>query len=324
MKSNYLRSTTIFLLLSLMASYSYAESDILDFGPLMVRPQAPLQSNGVNTRLRDAEYSFEREVFFSISAASVWAESDDYVLDYYQNDVLGGLQLAVNPAMKFEISYAFRYAVNNHLDSLTIFFHDMTGINQNGREEVDNDRFYIDVPDYYDDPLGDFEDEILGSALEVYLEQLLFKSSINTVSVGGTLYYNYVNSGPFKDASFEQAVQLNYTGKFTPHHSLYVMAGLTHRSLNKFSTIALKEWAVNAGIGYQYRANYRHAYLIEYRIYEGEAENLGDLSDPVNEITLGYRFHFGMSALEFAMVENVISMDNSADIAFTASFRHRL
>jgi hypothetical protein len=324
MRFNGLKTTLVFLLLLVMRRYSYAETDALDFGPLLVRPQAPLQTNGVNTRLRDAVHSFEQEVFFSTSAASVWAESDDYTLDYYQNDVFGGLQLAVNSSMKFEISYVFRYAINNHLDSLTIFFHDLTGMSQNGREAVDNDRFYIDVPEYYDDPIEDFEGEILGNAWEVYLEQLLFKSSMNTLSVGGTLYYNYIHSGLFRNASFEQAVQLNYTGKFGPYHSLYIMGGVTHRSPDNFSTIALKEWAFNVGVGYQYRANFSHAYLIEYRIYEGEAEELGDLSDPVNEISVGYRFHFGKSAIEFAMVENIISMDNSADIAFTASFRHRL
>ena len=323
MKLKHLKIAIGFLPLLTMGSYSYAESEVKSsgFGPLMVRSQAPLQSSGVNTRLRDASNFTDNEVFLSASVASVWAESDDYMLDYYQNDIFGGFQMPINEFFKAELSYTFRYAADNHLDSLTILFHDAIGMSQNGREDVDNDRFYINGPN---NTIEDFENEVLGSSVELYLEQLLFEKQGHSVSLGGTLYYNYVPSGPFEDSSFEQAVQLNYTGKFGLHHSVYLMGSITHRTPDDFSDIVLKEWAMNGGIGYQYRPSFRHAYLLEYRRYEGEAEDISDLSEPVNEITLGYRLHFETSAVELAVVENIINMDNSADIALTLSFRHRM
>jgi len=323
MKIKYFKMTIGLFPLLTMGSYSYAESEgeSSGFGPLMVRSQAPLQSSGVNTRLRDASDFVDSELFLSASAASVWAESEDYTLDYYQNDIFVGFQMPINKTLKAEFSYTFRYAANNHLDSLTISFHDMIGMSQNGREDVDNNRFYISSDDYTNE---DFEDEILGSSWELYLEQLLFDNESHSLSLGGTLYYNYLPSGPFENTAFEQALQLNYTGKFGQYHTVYMMGSVTHRTPDSFSGISLKEWAINGGIGYQYRPSFRHAYLLEYRRYEGEAEEISDLSEPVNEITLGYRLHFGLSAVELAVVENIINMDNSADIALTLSFRHRI
>lgn len=309
------------ILLLLFIQYTHA--NVADFGPLVVRSQAPLQSTGVTTRIRDASNFGGFELYLSGAMASIWARSEDFTLDYYQNEVFTGVQVSLTPALKAEFSYLYRYAGNNHLDSLTIGFHDLFSISQNGRESVDNHRFYIEESKHTGEIIEGFEGEVLNNSWELYLEQLLFQNSYNALSVGATLYYNYVGSGMFKNASLEQAAQLNYTGWIGNAHSVYMMASVTRRTPEDFTTMELKEWTVNAGISYQYRPMFNYSYLLEYRIYEGEAEDLGDLSEPAHEITLGYRLHYAFTAFEFALVENMINMDNSADIAFTVSLRHK-
>ena len=295
----------------------------VDFGPLMVRTQAPLQSNGVTTRLRDASADNGGEVFISASMASVWAETDSYMLDYYQSDLFGGMQLSINPLLKVELSYLYRWAGNSHLDSLSMEFHDLVGIGQNGRDEVAKHRFYINDGT---NEFSDFEGEDINRAWELYIEQVLIDSGVNAFSVGATLYYNDVNEGVFKESSFEQAAQLNYTGRIGHAHSIYSMLSVTHRHPEDFQDIPLEEWTFNWGLSYQYRWSQYHAFLIEYRIQEGEMDEttgLTPLDEHTHEITLGYRLHLGYSAVELAMVENAVNMDNSADIAFTASLRYK-
>lgn len=295
----------------------------VDFGPLLIRTQAPLQSSGVTSRLRDASASPYNELFISASMASVWAQTSRYMLDYYQNDELIGGQFAVTPYFRVELSYLHRYAGNNHLDSLSMGFHDLVGIDQNGRDTVDKHRFYTE---YDNQVVSDFHGDDINKAWELYLEQVLIDRGVFAASVGGTLYYNNVNEGAFQGSSFEQAVQLNLTGRAGHSHNFYSMISATYRSHNEFQNIPLEKWTLNWAGGYQYRPAQLHSFLVEYRIQEGEVKEstgLIELNEHAHELTLGYRLHLGTAALELAMVENLINMDNSADIAFSAALRYK-
>ena len=325
-----MKSHSFFIVVTLSAAYpAITNAADTDFGPLLLRSQAPFQSNGVTTRLRDASPADDRELYISASMASIWAKTDRYTQDYYQNDLWGGMQFAVNSSLKAEFSYLYSYAGNNHLDSITMDYHNLIGISLNGRDEVAKHRFYINNST---NELTDFEGEVLVRAWEVYIEQALSgdktlsNNSKHMFSVGVTLYFNEVETGPFKDSSFEQAVQLNYTGKFAERHHIYSMLGITRREPGDFQSIPLKESTLNWGVGYQYRASQYHAFLIEYRILEGETKEtagLAPLDQHSHEMTAGYRLHIDHSALEFALVENIVTLDNSVDVAFTVSFRHR-
>ncbi|MCL1097655.1 DUF3187 family protein [Shewanella gelidii] len=301
-----------------------------DFGPLLIRAQAPLQSSSVSTKIRNAFQSVNHEVYASASMASIWAINDDYTMDYYQNDLQFGGQYAFESGTKIELTYLYRFAANNHLDSLSIAFHDAIGLGQNGREDVDKHRFVIDAPNYIDAPITDFANETLNNVWELYFEQNLYQSAPDSLgahhalSLGATLFYNYVGHGPFADHSFEQSAQLNYSVNFDHQHYLYTLASLSHRDSTDIENFRFKEWTYSLGAGYQYRYDDKHSFLAEMQIYEGIARDLEDLKESVYEFTLGYRYHYKQGAFEIAMIENVINADNSADIAFTFAYRHRL
>lgn len=326
----FMRVLVIGLLLGSFMGLSHAGIQNQEYGPLLTRAQAPLQSSGISPRMRDAFKGSSTEIFGSGSIASVWAQNDDYTMDYYQNDLQIGGQFIVSPDLKVEFSYLYRFTADNHLDSLTIGFHDMFGLGQNGRKDVDKHRFVIDAPDHMAEPITDFENRTLNNAIELYVEQSLYESPLDTqgthhaLSVGGSLFYNYVGHGPFENKSFEQAIQLNYTARFDDTHHLYGLLGLSHRAPSDGLLVRLEEWLYNAGIGYQYRPSQKHSWLAQMQIYEGIAKDLDDLKDPVFELTLGYRYHFTSSAIEFSVIENAVNADNSTDIAFTLSYRHRL
>ncbi|MEI8631555.1 DUF3187 family protein [Vibrio sp. PP-XX7] len=79
------------------------------------------------------------------------------------------------------------------------------------------------------------------------------------------------------------------------------------------------DWSAAIGGGYRFNAS--HEMLLEYHAYEGIFKDDPDLSQTSNEIILGYRYYLPYAAFELSMNENIINMDNTADIAFTAGLR---
>ncbi len=295
-----------------------------DYGPLKTYAQSPIQSNSLTPLMRNG-FSYQPgtvELYTTATIASIWAHTDEYNADYYQNALSVGGLWQVNNKWVVELDYTLRFAANNHLDSLTSAFHDAFGISQNGRDEVDKHSFDISVPQYGVE-IHDFNRETLGSALTFYTSYQLIENKHHGLSIGGSLYYNYVPSGPFETSNFEQALQLNYSYR-RDKHMFYSLLGLSYRRNDEvLGNIPYNTAAYAIGAGYQLQLNEKHRLLFEYHIYEGATDAASDLSKPSNEVLIGYRYHMKRSAIEISMIENVFNMDNSTDIAFTLGYRHR-
>ncbi|MGR6831520.1 DUF3187 family protein [Aliivibrio wodanis] len=288
--------------------------------PLFVSAQSPIHSNVLSLQLREAQamQPGQYEIKTSYTKASIWAETGDYFLDYYQNNIDLALTYQATPILKTEVGYKRITAQDNGLDELTKNFHDFFGIGQNGRDEVDDDRFYISIPSLgvqYDD----FEGETLTNAFFVYSEVAILQTAYQAVSVGGTLYYNHVDSGPFARSSFEQGLQVNYSFHQYVHH-FYTSTGLVHRN-GDVSDEVLNSTAAFLSLGYEYQFSPQHSVLLESHNYGGWANENEDFSETSNEVVVGYRYTYAQAALEVAMHENARNMDNSTDIAFSLGLR---
>lgn len=293
--------------------------------PLKTYAQAPIHSNTLTTELRSAFAMKEDsvELFFTGTMASVWAHSESFNLDYYQNQAIAGAQWQLTPKVKAELKYQYSYAGNNRLDSFVYGFHDFFGIGQNGRGDVDDDSFSISVPKYGIE-INDFENETLSSALHSYLEYQVFANQHNAVSLGASLYFNHVNSGSFKRDSFEQGLQANYSFSYEKH-ALFSTVGVTFRdSGSADNNIPYKNSTFAFSAGYGYAITPSHHIVTSYHIYEGSIDDGEDYSEPSNEFVLGYRYLLEKAAFEFSVIENAVNMDNSTDIAFTFGVRYVL
>ncbi len=293
--------------------------------PLRTYAQSPEQSISLSTELRSAFPVGHNgvEIFASGTIASVWGHSDSASLDYYQNHVFAGVNWQINPRLQAEVKYQYTYAANNHLDSLTISFHDFFNIGQNGRDETGKHQFHISS-DKYGTEIDDFEGETLARALHSYAQYQIFLAGPHALALGGSLYYKNVDDGPFSTSAFEQGAQLNYTFANGPY-SLFATAGLTHRDENSVVIDApAKDFTGALAIGYGYRFGHFHEVLLEYHWYEGFLEDEGAFSEASNEFVLGYRLNLGNAMLEATMIENMVNMDNSTDIAFGLGLRYFL
>ena len=296
-----------------------------DYGPLKTYAQSPLQSNALTPLVRTgfSHAPDTVELYATGTIASVWAHTDDYSADYYQNDLSIGGFWQLNNQWALELDYTWRFAANNRLDTLTKAFHDWFGIGQNGRDEVDDHSFDISVPQYGVE-IHDFEGETISNAFSLYSSYQIVENKHHGLSVGGSLYFNYVGSGPFKTSNFEQALQLNYSYR-TGKHSIYTLLGVSYRHNDEvLAQIKYNRFAFATGVSYQYQITPKHRFLTEVHVYEGASDATSDLGEPSTEFLLGYRYHTKRGALELSMIENVFNMDNSTDIAFTVGYRHRM
>lgn len=291
--------------------------------PLYSYAQSPLHSNVLSLQLRDANPqpigSFELKTAYT--QASIWAETNEFMFDYYQNSVDLALSYQVNTIWKSEVAFKRIKAKDNGLDELTKNFHDLFGIGHNGRDEVPQDRFYLSIPNENIE-ISDFKGETLTRSISSYNELSLYQSNPLSISAGATLYYNDVHDGPFARTSFEQGIQLNTRYSASVYH-LYSSLGLVHRNSDVSETV-LVDSAGFVSVGYQYDFNNVHSLLVESHNYKGWATSNTTFAEPSNEVLLGYRYRHSNTAVEAFMTENVRNMDNSTDIAFTIVIRVRL
>ncbi|MBY6096045.1 DUF3187 family protein [Ferrimonas balearica] len=314
------------LTLPLLLLVSVTAAANVDYGPLYVKAQSPLQAQSFTPMMRNAQQLNAGEWAYTLSGtiASVWAETPDYMMDYYHNSLDLGLRYAPAERWEIELAYQYRFAADNGLDSLTEGFHDLFGIGQNGRDKVPQDRFYISS-EKYGVLLEDFEGETLTNMISGYLGYQWLDQGAHALSTGLGLSYNHVSSGPFALHSFEQLVQANYRYAPSERHRLYLTLGASHRNLDEVvGGIGINDWAYMYGMAYQYRFHPRHSLLLEYHGFSGETDDVNELDSLSHEVLLGYRYHLKQGAIEFTMIENIFNMDNSTDIAFTLAYRGRI
>ncbi|MDK9736336.1 DUF3187 family protein [Vibrio sp. D404a] len=288
--------------------------------PMFVYAQSPIHSNVLSTQLRSAEPKRTGSVEFksSYTQASIWAHTSDYALDYYQNQTHLALEWQASPVWKTELEYRNVTAKDNGLDSFVMGFHDLFGIGQNGRDQVEDDQFSMDFHKA-GVSISDFEGDDLTNAVTWYNEVLIVARGPSMLSVGGSLFYNKVKDGQFARSSFEQSVQANYS-IVTPRHRIFSTIGLVHRNGNQ-ANVELENFSFSWAVGYEHAFNMRHSLVVESLNYHGWATNDPDFSEPSNEFVLGYRYRLQPVMFEAAMTENIRNMDNSTDIAFTLGLR---
>ncbi|MDC0609700.1 DUF3187 family protein [Vibrio sp.] len=312
-----------FLLVTFLLSTSI-RSFALQYGPLELYSQAPLQVNALTTQLRSG-FSLPintKEIGVSGTASSVWANTPEYSADYYQNQLFVGSKWQVNDDWQVALNYRWNVAADNKLDHLTVAFHDLLGISQNGRNQVDKDRFYLSYPEYDESEQG-FEGETLSSAITGYAQYQLFTTTHHGLSFGASVYYNDINHSIFSNTRFEQAIQLNYSYRRN-HHHLDMLAGLSfHHPQGHWRRFPYKDTSGAFGLSYQYNITPHHDFIAEYHAFEGISYGANDFSSPSNEIVVGYRYKLTSSAIELSMIENIFNMNNSSDIAFTLAYRLR-
>ncbi len=114
-------------------------------------------------------------------------------------------------AWQVELNYRWLYAANNHLDKVTINFHDLFDIDQAGRTRKERHQFDIYAPDH-DINIRNFSGDTLTSAFTLYTQYQIIDLENHGLSFGVSLITTTSATVPSKEASSnEQSAQFNYS-----------------------------------------------------------------------------------------------------------------
>ena len=214
------------------------------------------------------------------------------------------------------------------MDPLPINFHDLFGIDQNGRDQVPRGQFTIDIGATASDPAVSLTPGDRGSfsqtvALSIQHNVTCGTENFPAFSYALTARYNLeaddIQGGDDVDVGVSVSVSRRFGdcyGYISLGHAWFgneTFRGLDIRS-NQVSGLGAIEW--------RYRP--RRSVIIQYLVSEGVAENRSPFSLPSHEITLGWKGELRSKVvLEFGVIENLINFDNSPDVGFHGGVSYR-
>lgn len=299
--------------------------------PLWARSQAPVKSLMLSPIARPTEFHpGEWQLALSVNPASIFATDKDpnnpelpyqFELDYYTVEYR--VDLRYNPSERWQISgsYAHRTTDDAHLDQLTLSFHKLFGLDQNGRTKVPKHRYLIDLIES-GQRLEDFGGETFAHQFELAASFLAYRYFRHQLAVTLSAQYNDQRYLQRRGSEWDGGLQLDYSYEWRDHRLNALMA-YTHTGADQLLGSATRKDLGHLGLGYRYRITPRHFLFTEYLISQGALRDLRAFNDPVHEANLGYRYQRGELGLDFVMMQNALNADNSADIAFNFRLSYR-
>ncbi|MCW8935194.1 MAG: DUF3187 family protein [Gammaproteobacteria bacterium] len=296
-------------------------------GPLNIRSLSPGQALRLAPLPRSA-YGLpegETEFQFNIAAVSVFLQSPDiYLVDFNFTDT----RLAVNHGFKYgwsaELSFNDRRIRNLNLDKVVETFHDVFGIEQNGRDTNLN-QTRIEVPEYsasFGNELNGAFSQTIGLSIQKVLidksEQwpavaIVFNTSLETLS-----------DGMIEKGAFDYGMQLTIAQKKSSGYMFGNVSFTRFGSDEALGLIPLAKKQFSGMLGYEFTVDRDEAFIVQYLFSDGVLVDLGALDEVSHEIHLGYKWRTENNIIEVGLVENIVNFDNGPDVAFTFGITHRL
>ena len=296
-------------------------------GPLTIHSLAPVQSFRL-TPVPRSPYGLpegQTEIQFNIAAASIYIkEVGKYFMDFHFTDT----RLAINHGFANNWSAQFsiieRRITNAHLDQLTLNFHDLFGLDQDGRTEVPKNDTRIQIDEFGID-LGKQIRGDYSQTLGISIHKVLIDKSESwpAVAININMSYELLNDGIMDKGTIDYGVQFSAAQKYNSGYA-YANISFTHFDSNQALGIALKNNQTSGMLGYEYKVDDNESLILQYLFTEGAVKNLGALSDYSNEVHIGYKWRTDSYLWEVGFVENIINFDNGPDVAFTFGVTRRI
>jgi len=296
-------------------------------GPLTIRSLSPGQSLRLSPIPRSA-YGLpdgQTELQFNIAAASVYSSQEGlFVLDYHFTDTRFAVNHGFSNNWSAEISINERRILNAHLDQLTLEFHDLFDIDQNGRDEAVKDGTNIQIPKY-GIHLGNEARGQTSQALGISVQKVLADKSIGwpAIAVNFNMSYEMLHNAMVEHGAIDYGIQLSIAQKKSNGY-LYGNVSYTEFGSEEVLGMPLTDHHFSGMLGYEFNVKTDQAFILQYLFSEGVVVDLGELSEYSHEIHFGYKWRTDSLLWEAGIVENIINFENSPDVAFTFGITYKL
>ena len=296
-------------------------------GPLTIRSLSPAQALRLAPIPR-SPYGLPKgqtELQLNVAAASIFIEEPGvFFMDYHFTDTRLAINHGFANGWSAELSFNDRRIVNAHLDKITEEFHDLFGIDQNGRTEVEKDDTRILIPEHGVD-LGKNAKGEFSQTFGLSVQKVLIDKSVRwpAVAVNFNMSYETLGEGMIEQGSVDYGVQFSVAQKRKASY-LYGNISYTYFGSDESLGVPLTDKQFSGMLGYEIITAPNQAFIVQYLFSDGVVEDLGALEDVSHEIHLGYKWRTQSLLWETGLVENIVNFDNSPDVAFTFGVTYRL
>lgn len=318
----FLVSQCIFLNVIFFSLPVSAEVDNVGHGILHTRSQSPVQSLRMTVPLVAAgSVKPGWGTFAAVTWSNVWADETEYYLDYEMLDTRMTVAYGFNEKFGIALGYDNRNYFGGEMDSFIQNFHDAFGIDQSGRDEVAKGlsrigRIGLTVEESEADILNNS-----GVSLLLSYDVTGGDETWPAVNISTSIRYGVETGEIYQDdhpVDYGVSVGLakRWSEKWYSHAILsYAIYEFDQgRNLPGFSPIILedRQYAALLSLGYDYSR--RLTILAQYLLYEAAVKEIAGLDEPSHEVHLGFKYRTDKAGIvEFGLIENVITMDNSPD-----------
>jgi len=331
---------TLLLALLLLPAASGAADIPNDYnfgpGPSTARSQGPAQTLRMTTAaIVPGSIKPGFSIMAGLTEASIWGQDPNMVLDFGIQDTRLGGTYGLSERLGFGLFFDKRHYYGGIFDQVTLNFHNILGIDQNGRDEVDK---YLHHVIQYDDAgnvifeTNDMEQyDNSGISLSAHYV-LTFGSDGFLPAIGLTGVVRYATEAPPGDEDHPVDWTIGSGISKRLSEAWYLYGYLSYTSFGqdvlqpKGPTVKPLEYtddAINVMMAGAWKFDPKWAFLVQYSRTEGAIEDFNILSETSNEVNLGVKWQMSdRDSLEITLIENAIFHDNSPDFGLVLTYAH--
>lgn len=296
-------------------------------GPLLIRSESPAQSLRLTPMPASATIlpKARTQLRSMVTVASIFARDKKdklYELDYHALDYWLGIERGLGNGWQLEWEYNERRNINAHLDQLTLNFHDLFGISQAGRDEVEKNRTLISFPSLgIEETKREVFSRSVGFTIKraiwarpAYEECITLQLSTQ-LEVTRDISFNRDNV----DVNIGIAAMKRIAGRYVHAYIGQTRFGDSAEQVE----IPFKNNQTTVMLAYEHPTRANQSFLIQYLYNQGVVRGFNELSKGSNELILGYKWNFERLQVETSLVENFINFNNTPDIGFTLGLTYR-
>ena len=144
------------------------------------------------------------------------------------------------------------------------------------------------------------------------------------IGISGTVQYGLETpSSEDNDEPLDVGVAIGLFKRWSERWFSYHQLGCIHYGRTKLFGLKFEEDNLFSMNTIEWRWRPKFCVLLQYISHEGALEDFGKLSDASHEVDLGFKWAFsGGSIIEFAVIENIITLDNSPDFGLHLAYNY--
>lgn len=297
-------------------------------GPLYVRSQNPGQSFRLTSLPQDARGLPAGQATLGVNNAvtNIWGESkgDNYLLDFQMYDLglFAGYGLA--HGLWLGLAVTERRIVNAHLDQMVLNAHKLAGLDQDGRDQVPKNDLRISIPDYgIDLNKATLENQLISRSAEGFLAWQWWHGGNHGLSAAAFVQWRHELSEEalVQEDSNDIAGGLAFTLPLDDD-ILYLNASYTKLGRVELGGLPTRRGLGNLTVSWEHRLSPTNSFYLQYMLDQQIFRDLGELSQPANQLQFGWKWRRDAMTWQFAVVENFIRFSNSPDISLSLGLRY--